>query len=374
MHERTRQQPGAFARQLVEPGYVLDARPRAARAGRPPPRRAAATTADRPAPCIMLLSRSCDAELDAVEGLLAAAGIRSARLNADELGAVDLLIDPARRAVRLNGTWLWPTVTWSRHFSVQAIERAGSPARDLFLRDSWQAVADQLSAVYGTSIRPRHAGPLEQLLLAERHQIAVPRTVITTDPGQARSILRGSRMVVKALPGHFVEATPGRLTGVFPAIGRPPGPDTGPRPSPPLIVQEFVEHDAELRVYYVAGQVRGFEVSKDTPADPWLAEDRVSVRSVDPPPQVVTATRLLAGAMQLSYGAFDFLLRADVPVFLEVNPDGDWRWFEIKAGVAPVTLAVAQILCDLHRDLLPASAGRDTGSFELLTFLSRTSY
>jgi hypothetical protein len=256
---------------------------------------------------------------------------------------------------------------------VQAIERAGSPARDLFLRDSWQAVADQLSAVYGTSIRPRHAGPLEQLMLAERHQIAVPRTVITTDPGQARSILQGSRVVVKALPGHFVEATPGRLTEVFPAVGRPPGPASGPRPGPPLIVQEFVEHDAELRVYYVAGQVHGFEVSKDTPADVWLAEDRVSVRSVDPPPRVVSATRLLAGAMQLSYGAFDFLLRAGVPVFLEVNPDGDWRWFEIKAGAAPVTLAVAQILCDQHRDLLPASVGRDAGSFELLTFLSRTS-
>jgi hypothetical protein len=318
----------------------------------------------------MLLSRSCDAELDAVEALLAVAGIRSARLNADELGAVDLLIDPARRAVRLNGAWLCPTVTWSRHFSVQAIEPSGSPAQDLFLKDSWQAVADQLSAVYGTSLGPRHAGPLEQLALAARHQIAVPRTVITTDLRQARRILRSSRVVVKGMAGHFVEAAPGRLTGVFPAIGKRPGSATAPRPGPPLIVQEFVEHDAELRVYYVAGQVHGFDVSKDTPADPWLAEARVSVRSVELPSPVASATRLLAGAMHLRYGAFDFLLQAGAPVFLEVNPDGDWRWFEIKAGTAPVTLAVAQILCDLHRDLRPASAGRDAGSFELLTFLS----
>ena len=93
---------------------------------------------------------------------------------------------------------------------------------------------------------------------------------------------------------------------------------------------------------------------------------RVSVRSVAPPPAVAAATRLLAAAMSLTYGAFDFLVRDGTPVFLEVNPDGDWHWAERKAQTAAVTLAVAHMLSDLNRELRTSDDGR---SFDLLAFL-----
>jgi hypothetical protein len=363
------QAPGGsvpFTGQLSSPAYVLDARPQRAR---PVRGRTAAVTAGRSSPCVVLLSRSCDAELDAVEDLLGQVGVPFARINADELAGVDLLVDPGNGSVCLNGDWLMPTVTWSRHFSALAIEGSGGPVYDLFLRDSWQAVASQLSTLSGTSIQARRPGPLEQLLLAERHQIAVPRTIITTDAGEAKGALRSSRVVVKAVHQHFVEAVPGRLSGVFPAVMDRNGLTSLPRPGPPVMVQEYVEHDAELRVYYVDGQVYGFEVSKETPADLWLAADRVGVQCVDPPPAVVSATRLLASALSLRYGAFDFLIRTGAPVFLEVNPDGDWRWIETKTRTAQVTSAVAQMLCDLHR---ATPTGRGTNSFDLMAFLSAT--
>ncbi len=56
--------------------------------------------------------------------------------------------------------------------------------------------------------------------------------------------------------------------------------------------------------------------------------------------------------MSLRYGAFDFLLSAGTPVFLEVNPDGDWRWAERRTRTTPVTLAVAAMLAALHRAAL----------------------
>ena len=86
------------------------------------------SSAGRAVPGVLLLSRSCDAELDAVAGLLAAAGVPADRVNADELASFDLLVDPARGRARLNGRWLTPTVTWIRHFSADAIE-AGGPGR-----------------------------------------------------------------------------------------------------------------------------------------------------------------------------------------------------------------------------------------------------
>lgn len=362
---------GAFARQLSAPGYILDLRSEPGqRDGSPtgpgPVRRAAE-------PCVLLLSRSRDAELDAVGSLLGKIGVPAARINADELTAVDLLIDPERAAVRLDGTWLTPTVTWNRHFSPRAIDGTGSLVCDLFRRESWEAVASQLAALSEASMGPRRVGLLEQQALARRHQIAMPRTVVTTDPSGAWDLLGARRLVIKAADQHFVEASPGRLSGVFPVIVAPPEPLPATSLGIPVIIQEYVDHDSELRVYYVDGEVLGFEVRKESPADLWLAADRVEVRPVDLPGAVVSAARCLAGDLALRFGAFDFLLRNGNPVFLEVNPDGDWRWAEHKSATGHVTMAVARMLRRLHvaarKGRLP-ERNRPADSFDLLRFLS----
>jgi hypothetical protein len=415
--------PDVFSRQLDAPGYVLDVRPdRPQATARREAGRRGKAAAGTPAACVVLLSRSCDADLTAVTGLLGKAGIRVTRINADELESADLLIDPGRRAFLRDGRWLAPTVVWKRHFAARAIEGSAGPAYDMFLRDSWQAVAGQLAAVSPVAIGMRSPGRLEQLLAAQERQIAIPRTVVTTDPAAAADLLRtelpgadllradlpgadltgnGRRLLIKAVDEHFVEASPGRLSGVFPVAvssgelrraprpgppvpgppvpgppvpGLPvPGPPVPGPPVPglPVLVQEYVEHDAELRVYYVDGHVHGFEVGKETAADPWLAPGRVTARLAELPRAVVVAVRALAEDLCLRYGAFDFLVRAGTPVFLEVNTDGDWLWAERRARTAPVTSAVARMLCDLHRRHRPSPApgnGGD-GTFNLLSFL-----
>jgi hypothetical protein len=133
----------------------------------------------------------------------------------------------------------------------------------------------------------------------------------------------------------------------------------------PVIVQEYVEHDTELRVYYVDGHLECFEVGKASPADPWLAPDRVTARLAATPPGVARDVRRLAAAMSLRYAAFDFLLRDGRAIFLEANPDGDWRWLEAKAGQCPVTSAVGRMLSGLHHARCSGSA-----PFNLMAFLS----
>jgi len=52
--------------------------------------------------------------------------------------------------------------------------------------------------------------------------------------------------------------------------------------------------------------------------------------------------------------------RDTAPVFLEVIPDGDWRWAELKSRSMVVTLAAARMLADLHheaRRALPPALG-----------------
>jgi hypothetical protein len=368
---------GLLGGQLAPPAFVLDVRPRRVRRTRrtragplPPAMLPSVPTPSALLPSVLLLSRFCDAEMDAVQGLLRRAGVRCTRLDADELGDADVLVDVARGTVRLHGRWLAPTVTWTRHFCARAISGSGGPAGQAFMRDSWRALASELSLVSGVAVgHGPPPGRLAQLRLAARLGIAVPRTIVTTDPGLDAAALPGPRLIIKALDEHFVEAAPGRLAGVFPVLA-----DrrelTGGQPGPPVLVQEYIEHDRELRVYYLAGQVHGFEISKDSPADPWLAPGRVRARCVAVPPDAAAAVRQLASVLSLRFGAFDFLLGHRAPVFLEVNVAGDWRWAETLAGAEPVTMAAARMLCDLHRAEHPAGSRPGRGSFDLLGFLS----
>jgi hypothetical protein len=322
---------------------------------------------------VVVFSRSRDAETTAVTGLLARAGVRAARVDADDLEAMDMLADAGTRTVRVRGRWLAPTVTWVRHFAPRAIPGQGPAAYDMFLRDSWRSMTAEVAAVSGARVGVPSLGLAGQQLLARRHQVAVPRTVITSDAAGAARSFQCPRLVIKAVHRHFVEAAPGRLSWIFPVIAERRELAGTSWPGPPVVVQEYIEHDAELRVYWVRGQLHCFQVTKSTPADPWTAPDRVIVSHVEPPAAVASAARRLAAAMEIPYGAFDFLLRGGTPYFLEVNVDGDWRWTEAKAGVAPVTLAVARLLCDLHREqlgMVRAERGPGAGSFSLLTFLS----
>lgn len=360
--------PVGFVSQLTSPDRVFDVRPQS-----PGPAR----LAGRPGPCVLLLSRSCDAELAAVQDLLGRAGVPACRIDCDELASCDLIIDPASGTVGLNGQRLIPTVTWIRHFSAGAIEtRPAGPAPGMFLRASWHATASQVAAISGTSVASRRPGLLTQLMLAQRSHVPVPKTIVTTDLASARAAFSCPRLVIKAVHEHFVEAEPGRLTGIFPVVVERRDLPARPCPGPPVAVQEYVEHDAELRAYFAAGRVHAFEVSKDSPAGPWADPDRTQVRHVTPPPAVVAATHALASAMGLRFGAFDFLIRDTAPVFLEVNPDGDWRWAERKSQTMVVTHAAAQMLADLHhagrRAIPPARGGGRP--FDLLAFLSAPGY
>jgi len=88
-----------FVSQLAARDRVFDVRPRRG----PPPEnqagRALRAPAGRPLPGVLLLSRSCDAELDSVQDLLARTAVPVARVNSDELAGRNLLIDLTNKTV-----------------------------------------------------------------------------------------------------------------------------------------------------------------------------------------------------------------------------------------------------------------------------------
>lgn len=344
-----------FTWQLDDGGYTLELR----RDARPGP-------APGAGPAILLVSRSADAEFDLLGKRLSAAGLPVARLDAETITRTGLVIDLDRRAVLVAGSWITPTVTWLRHFSRRAMPNSDDRLRAAFAADSWEALAGQLGVVSASTIRSAGPGLLAQLNLARSLGIAVPRTVVTTDLGPVRDLLASPTVVIKALHEHFVEVTPGQLSGVFAEIVSRDA--LGPGQVPPVVVQEYVRHDTEFRVYCLRDQiVAAYSITKADPADPWTNPGRVGASLVDSPPRLADAVRSLAAAMSIDFGAFDFLMAGGTPVFLEVNLAGDWRWLESKAGASPVTDASARLLASLHRE---AATTPLPGRVDPVTFLT----
>ncbi len=245
-----------------------------------------------------------------------------------------------------------------------------STLRRAYAADSWLALADQLDVVSAAMITHREPGLLAQLATARGCGVAVPATVVTTDPVQAAALLPGSKLVIKALHRHFVEARPGLLHGIFPEIIERHD-LCRVAAGPPVVVQEHIAHDAEIRVYHVHGQIAAaFAITKPGPAEPWLHPELVTARQVEPPDAVAAAASAVAAAMSIDFGALDFLITGGVPVFLEANFAGDWRWLEAKVRTAPVTAAVAAMLRFKHEQIAGLAQARPAG-VNPVTFLSR---
>ncbi|MEV0586105.1 BTAD domain-containing putative transcriptional regulator [Nonomuraea sp. NPDC050310] len=313
-------------------------------------------------PCVVLADRAGLTEFAVLQRGLRTLGVPSLRIDAEAVDDLRIAADIADRSLTVNGRRITPTVTWVRHFSPRAIQNSASSP---FRADSWCALVAQMSrlATHHLPGAPE-LGRLVQLDDATRAGIRTPRTIVTTDPAAASARLPGDRVIVKALDGHFVETEPGTLAGVFPEVMDAEVAGKLAVRDAPMIVQEYVDHGVELRVYYLDGEIRAFRVGKASPEAIWCDADSVSVSLVAVPEAVAGAVRRLAELWGLRYGAFDFLMTKQGPVFLEANSDGDWRWFEGKAGVDEVSMAALAMVRTLHSQSAPkAGAPIDLAGF-----------
>ncbi|TRV79708.1 hypothetical protein FKN01_08545 [Streptomyces sp. 130] len=300
--------------------------------------------------CVLLLSRRGDREAAEAAGLLRRIGVPVHRLDADGLADVRAVLGPDG-ILGLDGHRFAPSVTWLRHFSPRAAPLSGPAGGRMVYRDAWDALARQLALASPAAIGAADPGLPAQLDRARALGVRVPRGLVTTDPADAAGLLPAGRYVLKVLDRHYVEPAPGRLAWYLPRVldrDRLAGVPGLPR-STPVVVQEYVEHDAEYRVYVAGDEAHAFEVAKERPEDIWTRPDEVRVRRVRPPEAVVSAARALARETGAVYGAFDFLWARGEPVFLEMNAHGDWHWYERKAGEDVVTRAVVRTVRDLHR-------------------------
>jgi glutathione synthase/RimK-type ligase-like ATP-grasp enzyme len=300
-------------------------------------------------PQLLMITRTTDAEADAVGVKLATRGVAYLRIDCDTLVdqvRMSLRLDPQVRhapKLSLNSALLQlnnPLLIWFRNFDVSAISLPSENHKArLFARSEWSAAIHTLAVIkQATWINdPRTVHKMDriaQLSLARDVSLRIPRTLVSNEPEDIHSFARscGGEVVAKVIGEHFVPTAPDELHGIFPQILTQAQLFSAETlQSVPCLYQERIEIDKEIRVTVIGEGVIAAEVSKNNPAEIWERPEQVAVECHDLPEAV---KRKLLKFMQLSglqYGAFDLILTPDGEyVFLEVNPSGDWMWLEAR--------------------------------------------
>lgn len=244
-----------------------------------------------------------------------------------------------------------------RPFSVDPLLVAGE-MRAFAESETSQAIGGMLDSLPCRWVNPRaadeaaHRKPY-QWTVAQRLGILVPRTLVTSDPEQARRFIAESaskRVVYKP----FLASTPSwRETRVI-------GPADLERLQllrlAPVIFQEYID-GADLRVSIVGEQVFAAEIdARGTtyPYDMRMVIGEAQMRATELARPLRNSLLALMQELGLDYGAIDLRAADDGRVFfLEVNPAGQWLFVEQRTGL-PISQAVAQFLATLDSVASPA--------------------
>jgi hypothetical protein len=287
-----------------------------------------------PEPCVLVLARSADMEVNELSIALAERGVRMARIDVDRCLELSLTVYPDAPLVELDRWLLRPLLVWRRHFELSALPVDPGTLFGAYVADQWRSVADWITnrsdwGQVNSLATGRRPDRLTQLTDAASFGLATPRTVVTTRPARHRP--GGGTCIVKTSGRHLVEPSSGVQHGLFPRpldIRRATG---LPEPAP-VIVQQYLPSDHELRVFVVGEQLISYRVDKLDPAQLWVDPDAVEVSRIDIPSSLGDTLLALTRFWRMDVAAFDLLVRDGVPVFLEVNINCDWRWFEARSA------------------------------------------
>ncbi len=209
---------------------------------------------------------------------------------------------------------------------------------------TWVSHPDALSAA---SYKPA------QLRVASEIGLEIPRTLITSDPAEAKKFVEdlGGAAIIKPLRYGVVRETSEYEDVVFTNPVRESDLQGGMESVAlcPCFFQEYAAKDVEVRVTVVGREAFAAEIhSQATPEarHDWRRAPAAEVPHLphDLPPAVADRCVRLVGCLGLNFGAIDLIRTPDGQyVFLEINPNGQWLWVELLTGL-PITDALVRLL------------------------------
>jgi glutathione synthase/RimK-type ligase-like ATP-grasp enzyme len=324
---------------------------------------------------IVIVTNQDDPHADAVIRALLRMGHEPVRVNTDELplesalsvafdsklsGAIELraggrIVDVERiRSVwwRRPGAFRLPETlsAWEREFARAELEQA--------FRGLWSAL-DCFWISHPDAIE-RARWKVGQLARAAALGFDVPPTLVTSDPSRAREFHRAcdGAMVFKAMSGPWLaaerfrdnhpDAPPPELLQIFTTpIGGEQLDDLDSIRTVPALFQRRIPKRVELRVTVIGDDVFAAEIEPADSIDFRRDYDGARFRAAELAGEVADRCRALVREYGLEYGAIDLIVTPeDRVVFLELNPNGQFRFVEDLVPELELTDAVASRLID----------------------------
>jgi hypothetical protein len=229
--------------------------------------------------------------------------------------------------------------------------------RDVAMRECsafWEGVLNTVNCqwISKPDLIRRASNKLFQLQTAERLGIPIPDYLISNDPKAATEFCsRHTRVIVKSLSTGFLRYADQELKFYTRRLGFIDDQLENYFSAGPIIFQEEVDRRCELRIIVIDGQC--FTVQFDTCKVP---EHPVDIRQLDFTqhrhlftgsaafPELEQLSLKLLEFLGLSYGGFDWVVsRAGNAYFLECNPLGSFKWYELCSGY-PITASISNSL------------------------------
>ncbi|CAL9469360.1 hypothetical protein SUDANB145_02794 [Streptomyces sp. enrichment culture] len=188
-----------------------------------------------------------------------------------------------------------------------------------------------------------------QLDAAIRAGLTVPDTLITNDPGEAKTFCAAQPTIYKPLHAGAYEVG-GEPAGIWAAPVEGDEIDGTVSHSAHLF-QALVPKVADVRAVVVGERVFSARITAPPGIVDWRAAyQSLTYEPVACPDGTREALVCFLAAFGLHFGAFDFAVTSDGAWwFLECNPNGQWAWLEDAAGL-PITTAIADLLENGARD------------------------
>lgn len=245
---------------------------------------------------------------------------------------------------------VWLRRPYEYDFAVSsAAERkvAEEEMRDI-LDGMWAMLASKKWVSDPNALRTARLKPY-QLMLAKRHGLVVPKSLITNDPDEARFFTQQGPTIFKPMAGYYFDYGEYATSAFATLLTENHVANLDLVARQPVLLQRYVVKHHELRVTFANDEF--FTAKIQTPdyesvvdwRTPENAEEVEYAQAVLP---AVTEGKLrsLLRALKLQYAAIDLAVDTEgTHFFLEVNPNGQWMWIEEETGLA-ISAAIAKSL------------------------------
>ena len=221
----------------------------------------------------------------------------------------------------------------------------------------WQTGAVRWVPTVPALDRVAHNKPT-QLQVAAAHGFRIPRTYIGNDIDDFLAFVEScnGQVITKTIWPHNLRRD-GAMHQIFTQrIQRRHLQDVAAVQFAPVIAQEWLAKDIELRVTVIAPHVFGAEIRSQALRGTRLDWRRRATEAQHAPhrlpPEIARQCAAVTRALGCCFGAIDLVLTPEGEyVFLEINPNGEWRWVEDATGL-PMTAAMVDLLASaqLHDD------------------------